>query len=512
MLLVAAAGALATIPVWMPAFPPMADLPQHAAQVVLLRNLLHPGFPFASMFHLHWLTPYLLGYLLVFALLPVVGIVAACKCVVALALGSMPPATALVMGETGADRRWALLVVPALYGFTYQWGFLNFLVAAPLGFVFLWLAYRHARAPRAGTAVALALSINALFFCHAMICAAFATMGGFILLLSGRNVPSAVRRALPLLTVLPLMLLWAHNTASHPLAHRPVDWDLGWIRTHETYYARTAEWTSGNGRPWGRITGFFPRLFGVHPGPLVPLVGLGIFGLPLLAGARPSRRVSAWIPFGTCIVILLLVPGVLFGTDFTFQRFTMFALPLYLLTLTRREQAPWPPWTWPACAIVAVAWIAGASFVTRAYDREAAGFPELTVRMEPGQRTISFVYDRDSPYTIAPTYLHFAVWASALRDGVVDPNFGVFHTPLVVYNEDQDLPMRLFGFEWSPWGYDWDYMRGREYRYFISHSADDMRWLMFQTATCPVRLVEHAGRWWLYEKDPACRPTAPARS
>src|SRR5215469_6850647 len=37
-----ACSVLAAIPVWLPSFPPMTDLPQHAAQIALLRNLQDP--------------------------------------------------------------------------------------------------------------------------------------------------------------------------------------------------------------------------------------------------------------------------------------------------------------------------------------------------------------------------------------------------------------------------------------------------------------------------------------
>src|SRR5262249_12558452 len=133
LFMLVAASLLATIPVWIPTFPPMTDLPQHGAQIALLREMLQPGFAFASYFSLNWFTPYLFGYLLVYVLVPIPGMVAACKLVISLALMALPLSTALVMTETGTDRRWALLAIPAMYGFSYQWGFLNFLVAAPIG-------------------------------------------------------------------------------------------------------------------------------------------------------------------------------------------------------------------------------------------------------------------------------------------------------------------------------------------------------------------------------------------
>jgi hypothetical protein len=125
----------------------MVDLPQHAAQISLLRNLHDPAFRFAGLFRVNWFTPYLLGYLVVYVLAPLCGIVTACKLVTAAALIGLPVTTALLMRETGADSYWALLTIPAMYGFSYTWGFFNFLVAIPIGLVFLILVIRHVRKP-----------------------------------------------------------------------------------------------------------------------------------------------------------------------------------------------------------------------------------------------------------------------------------------------------------------------------------------------------------------------------
>ena len=117
-LILLAASILATIPVWIPTFPPMTDLPQHGAQIALLREMLHPQqFAFAGDFDINWFTPYLFGYMLAYVLVPLIGIVAAIKTVVSLALVALPLSTALIMRETGTDRRWALLAIPAMYGF-----------------------------------------------------------------------------------------------------------------------------------------------------------------------------------------------------------------------------------------------------------------------------------------------------------------------------------------------------------------------------------------------------------
>jgi hypothetical protein len=504
MWLLLAASLAATIPVWIPTFPPMTDLPQHASQVALLRGMLTPDFPYESVFQVNWFTPYLLGYLLTFALMPLVGIVVACKVVVSLALASTPLATALVMTETGTDRRFALLAIPAMYGFSFQWGFLNFLVAGPLGLAFVWLALRQAKRPTRVGGVALGVAILLLFFCHALICLFFGSIAGGILLAGGDTLRTRIARLLPLAAVVPVMVVWGFGAMTSPVAQRPIDWDLNWLTTHDAYYTRLADWATTDGWGWGRLAGILPRLLGVRPGLLSTLVGLSLFLLPLAAGARFSRRPVVWVPFALCMVTLLVLPATLFGINLTFQRFTGFLLPLYLITLRQAPDRQRPRWTWPACALLSAGWIAVVAFHTVQYERDAAGFDEVLARMEPGERALTFAFERDSDGAIAPPFLHYPAWYSALKQGVVDPSVAGSHVQLVLYRPERQPLARLEGFEWEPGMFDWQLFGGAEYRYFVVKARGDLSGWMFRDATCTTRLLHHVNQWWVYESGPEC--------
>jgi hypothetical protein len=505
-LIVLVASLLATAPVWIPTFPPMTDLPQHASQVALLQAMLHGGFTYESSFHINWFTPYLLGYLLVYGLAPLVGIVTACKIIVAAALASLSIATALVMTETGTDRRFAILTIPAMYGLAYHWGFLNFLVAAPLGLVFLWLALRQARLPTPGGAIGLAAAINALFFCHALTCVFFGLIGGFILLLSGKTPGAAIRRILPLVSVVPVMILWGTRTIGNPLARMPVIWDLNWFTTEDAYYGALARWTTPGGWGWGRAAGMFPRLLGTRPGVLPTLVGLALFLLPVCAGARFTRRPALLAPLIVCLATLLFMPGGMFANDLLFQRFTIFALPLFLITLTESAGRPWPRWLWPACALVVTGWIGFVCANAIRYEADADGFEQILARMEPRDRALSVIFDRDSDGTIAPPFLHFPAWYSAVKGGLVDPSAAGLHVELVLFRPGSEPAARLLAFEWNPGVFEWERFGGARYRYFVVRAPLDLGARMFQGATCAVRLTHHVNSWWLYEKAPGCAP------
>jgi hypothetical protein len=276
-------------------------------------------------------------------------------------------------------------------------------------------------------------------------------------------------------------------------------WDLSWLTTEDTYYSVLAAWTTAGNLGWGRVTGFFPRLLGVRPGAIPLMFGLTLFLLPLAAGARLNRRLIACVPLALCTIVLFLVPGILFGTDFTFQRFTVFALPLYVVLLQKPNDRPWARWTWPAVALIVAAWIGVVSANARAYERDAAGFTDMLSRMEPGERVLFFAFERDSDGTIAPTFLHFPAWYGALKHGVVDPSVAGTHVQLVLYRPERLPGAMLFVFEWLPRTFNWTKHNGAQYRYFVARASVDRSTMMFRTAPCKPRLIHHSHRWWLYE-------------
>ncbi|MGH9410831.1 MAG: hypothetical protein ACRD1V_15415 [Vicinamibacterales bacterium] len=503
LLLVAIVALLAAIPVWIPAFPPMADLPQHAFQVMLLREMAQPGFPYRHLFEVNWFTPYLVGYLLVFGLSFVVGIVAACKIVVSLTIAGIPISAAALIAEADGEPRWALLAVPAMYGFDYQWGFLNFLVAVPLGLLFLALVVRVSKRPARRGLILVGLALNGLFFCHAMIAIACGAAAGLILLAQGSDWRTRVRLLLPIVSVIPLMAIWGLLTSEHPDAQQPIFWDLGWLRTTEDYYSWEASWAV-DGFGWGRLAGILPRALGAQPSIALYIFGGALLLIPAFSGARLRRDIRCWAPVLVCAAILFLAPSSTFGAYYVAERFAVFVLPLYALlwTAPAPRRARWQaPWIW--CALLLAAWISVVVSHTVAYQREAAGFTTVLSRLQPRERVMSFPFDRDSPDGIAPLFLHFSAWYGALDGGIVDPSLAVHHVELVRYRPDAEIGLRFWGFEFKPENFDWDYFGAAKFRYFLAREATSPAPHMFEDVPCVPRLVAHAGDWWAYEND--CR-------
>jgi hypothetical protein len=489
MLFLAIASVLATIPVWIASYPPMVDLPQHAAQVAMLRNLHDPSFSFGGLFQINWFTPYLFGYMAIYALTPLLGIVAACKLVISAALAGLPVSTSLLMKETGADRKWALLTIPAMYGFAYGWGFLNFLVAAPVGLIFLAFVMRHVRKPNWVTSVWLAIFAVLLFFCHALICGFFGLIACAFILAEAGAIRKAFVAMMPMASVLPFVMIWYLRTKSHPSAQAPIVWDLGWV--HSVYPTSLG----------GRASGFFRRMLGLRANRICITVGASFFAIPLLAGARPAKRLAVWIPFAVCLIVLLFLPTTVMGTSFVYERFTVFALPFFLLGMIPAKTGH-PAWRRVAVFLIIV-WVAIIAARTVRYDSEARDFNQILSKMDSNQRAMSLIFNQGTDPSPFPIFLHFPAWYSGTKGGVVDFSFAQFYPELVVYKPSR-APVVRNPYEFEPERFTWEWTKGAGYRYFVVRSPVDVGEFLSHGAPCRVTLAAHSNLWWLYEIDSHC--------
>jgi hypothetical protein len=479
------------------------------AQVALLRNLHDPGFRFAQLFEVNWFTPYLIGYMAVYVLVPLLGLVTAGKVVLSAALAGLPVGTALLLEETGGDAFWAVLTIPCMYGFSYEWGFLNFLVAVPIGLAFLVVIMRNLRAPLPRGQILAAILAALLFFSHALMFALSALAAGAYALLESRDLRRTTRVMFPVACLLPVAVLWYVRIQRDVRTHISLLWDLDWFHPE------------GAVSLGGRVNGFLPRMLGVEASAICLLMGTFLFMLPLLAGARPAKRAAAWTPLFIVACVLLLCPTGAMGTEFLYQRFTVLALPFFLCVLTAPRATP--PLGRVVVVLFVVFWVILLGIRTLRCNADAQGFAKILDAMEPNQRALSLIFNpwpTEQPPSAsggliaffapvtdlvrAPVFVHYPQWYSAMRMGVVDVSFALVYSELVVYRSDR-MPAVELGFELEPETFSWSRVDGGLYRYFIFRAPVDPGASLFRDAPCRVALVARSNEWWLYEKDPQCR-------
>lgn len=488
--------ALGVAGIWLAPHPPMIDLPQHAGQLALLKQMLAGGSPWTPLFQINPVTPYFIGFGLTLPLTYVLPVAAAMKLVLSLAYVAFVGMCVLLRRHFGGDARLDWLFLCSFFGYAYHWGFFTFLTASPLGLWFILQADRQAATGTTRQGVGLLLTGWVLLVAHGLVFLFTMMIATALLVLHNWRAPGQLlRRAWPhagvVLGLLAYVVVRAPTEAA--LALPPtvpaVMWQLG-LRHEVLSYA-----------------------FGLNWVPLYAAVAAVMALAPWLIGLRIHRqRLSALLPFGLLVVALNLVPSFVFETSFVYQRFAIFLFPAYAWCFAA-PAAPTRPWrSGTALALLVVACVAmlglNAQRAVR-FAAESADFDQVVSALQPGQRALGLVHVTDSAAIgDRGTYLHYPSWYQAEHQGLVDFNFAWVPPQIVRYRVDQRPPVPM-GLAWEPQTFDWQANGGALYRYFIvRHGPPDMS-PTFRGAPCMPRLLKASGTWRVYERVDRCGGPGP---
>lgn len=470
---------LSLTPVWVGSYLPLVDLPQHAAQISALRSIWSGDETMNALFRVNWFTPYLLGYLLLYTLALVMPITLATQCLVSLAVASIPLLTGRLLRAAGADERWKWLAIPCSFGFAFHWGFLSFIVAAPLGLLFLVRTIGFVREPTLRNGLGIALFAIILFFCHVIVLGIASLVSlGYVLGIHYRDLKALLVRALPYTAPLPLIGVWMAVTyeSEARVQNEPV--------VFGSFSYRLLQLLA---QPAGRED------FQSSPA-IVLVVTATVLLLPWLSGARFSPRPERWLPGTLALLAFLIAPHYIFSTAYFFQRLGLFLVPLWLMAWDSPKQQG----LIDRIAIpVVLLWVVVSTARFAAFARETETFDTLMTRIEPGRSVAAMPYDYQSPLFGMPVYLHFPAWYQAKHGGVVDFSFADFYSSMARYRENVG-PRLVEDVGWFPNTFDWDKHGGSRYDYFVVKSNIDVSSSIFKDALPRVEPVARSGWWWLY--------------
>jgi hypothetical protein len=480
----AACAAAALVPILGVKYLPMVDLPQHAAQVSVLAHWNDPAYGFAGQYELHPFTPYGACYLVGWAFARLLDIHAAMSLVVALSVVGLPLSLHYLLRTVGGERWWSLLGFPLAYGFSFYWGFLNFLVALPLMVVFVARGFGHARR---GTWTAVpglvALSV-ALFFAHAYAIALGLTLVGLEVVRRSRSIGALARGGLPLVVPGAMLVAWyvsfGRTEAASRAAEVPTVWELGRHRLVEL-----------PGLVLGRGDDPLMVAFGAA---LIVLVALSV--RPLRAAGRSWADA---VPLALVLAGYLLTPRAHRQICCMYQRFPVLILPFASLLLPPLRRVAYGRALRAGLCLVVVSWMAILTVRFVRSDREARLFDEILRHMEPRRSALGLVFLRESATPPRHLWLHHPVWYQAVKGGRCAGSEG--QLPIMIARLRPGDPRRVgHEFGWQPELFNWaDHGR---YDYYVVRAAVDLGPSLFRDATRPVLLRARSGPWWLYEAGP----------
>jgi hypothetical protein len=459
---------------------PMVDLPQHAAQLSEWVHLNDPRYGFADQFEINWWTPYLLSYLLARPFVFLLGVAGALKLVVLLSVLGTVVAYYLLLRSVGQDEWLCLLALPLSFGFSFYFGFTNFLIGTPLILVTLVLALRYAEQPSVRRGIPFAALLGTTFLAHVIAFAISSACAFFLTARKPRSWRGLLRDYWPLLGGLLFVLPWIPGFADSPdISSHPEQWNLSW----ERLWALPATLFAASSAD---------ELAGWLGGSVLLLVALSL--------GKPSRQ---WGRYGLLALGLLayfLFPFELRGVSFLFERFAVLIIPGMLL-LSAGERALLPRWVRrPLMLLFSVFWVAVFAQRVRHFNQEAGDFPRLIAELPPRMRVRPLVFtNRSEAFPGTPLFLHFPVYYQAEKGGFYGYSFARYYTCFVRYQPAVDIGMGE-DMEWNPGRFD-PRIEAAKYDIFIVRADWDASGSLFQRSPQRIVLESQSGPWWIYRAE-----------
>jgi hypothetical protein len=437
LLLFAVTASLVAWPFLVVTLPPVADLPQHAAQLGLFSEALSGDGPY----RVQWTTPYSLAYLPLALGRLLFGPFAGARLAVAAIAVAWAAALHLVAWRLRRPAAAAVAASVLAFNHALYWGFLPFLVGFPLFVVWSLLVDRE---PRPGWRPALLFAAGGLllYFAHALWFAA----------------------GLAWLAV-DALLRWRGGTPWRALLARLAGAGTVGVAAFGWYLSIAS--TSFNTPPlwvpdaWRRLlpSTWVEAAFGGLSGPLEPVV-VALLAAWLAAAAWAGWRqrgegegAAGWHRRLALAALLfaagaLLLPDKLTNTIEFNDRWLPPALALLLVAAPplplRRGLARAAAVTLLAVfvAFTAVAW-------QQAEEEELAGLMPALAALPEEPTLLGLDFVRGSRWLDRQPYLQTFAWGQVLHGGTLNFSFADFPPSPVVYDPPRHAPWTP-GLEWFP--------------------------------------------------------------
>jgi hypothetical protein len=508
-LAVALTGYVIVYPLTLVRYPPMVDLPFHAAQTAILAHHTDPAWHFQEQFTLHpFAVPYLSMYAAGAGLAWLLPIHLAAKGMAMLMLALLPVGLGVLCWGLKKSPALGLIAGALVWNTLTHWGFLNFLGALGLMAAAVGLALRIVDRPTRSAQVALAATLVALFFTH-VYRVPFAILG--VLAAGAVLYPVTCRfrpLLVPLLPVTCLFVGWALSQAA-PLPDAGLALTFDVSRVVDLPRHVFGAYTPPDGAP--------PTDLSVRERWLSGQVLASLAALAVLCGiarrregrteagdpATLWRRAAGPVPLllgAGMLLAYVMLPYEMGNWFYVYPReavsacyFLLAALP----DLPRRTGA-----RLGALGLVALAAVPTAQLVAteyRRFERLTADFREIVAEIPRAPRLFYLLYDLGGTSRRASPLLHLPAWIQAERGGWLNFHFVRWrHSPIRYRASGPAIPPALPGrFEWTP-----QHFRVREHgawfdTFLIRHSVDPSE--LF-TPDPSIQLVSRRGTWWLYRR------------
>ena len=486
-------------------YPPMTDLPFHAAQAATFRHYWDPAYHFREQFELHPLqSPYMGMYALGAALMLIFPPLLAVKITLAALLGLVPAGLAVMFHGMKKSPLLGLMGLGICWGNLTHWGFTNYVGALGLFAMTVGLTLLVLDRPTRRRRVALGLCLVALFFMHI-----FRFPFGIAAVVGTALVMFPVTRRLRpiLLPMLPSLALFALWWKLRPAA---LDGTLGPLSFHLDRLPREF---------MGAIVEGFTTKVAARALLVDFDVAYAVAVVCLLASALRAlrgRRVTGWdvgvtvVPLACAAVFLALFLVLPMRLGLWWYVYPREAVAATLVLFGACPDLPRARWLRvPLVLALGLGGLGAARAVAREYatfQPQTDDFDRITARLPQAPRLFYMVFDHGGTSRSTSPFMHLPAWVQAQKGGWLSWHFAVWNALPVTFRPRGQpgftvTPMTPPRWEWTPEQirspatfdaltpfYDWFLVRKRD-------APDDL----FQRDPA-IQRVDHQGLWWLYKR------------
>ena len=488
-------------------YPPLMDLPFHAAAASILRHYGDPAFHFREQFALHFMkVPYWTLYGLSAALALPFSIVTAMKLAMFLMLAALPAGLAtLFWGMKKSPLLGAMLGLVWVWNNLTQLGFLNFVAAIGVFCAAVGVTLRLVDEPTRKRQAALALLLLLIFATHIF---RFPLAVLAVLAATALSWPATRRWQEPLLALVPSALLFAvwyvvrdrDGTGPENIVLRAFTWNR--LQPH---LLRKYLFTTFRGPEEARDA----QLIFIA---LAIVFALGLVGfLVERRWAQWTRRerlfqLGATAAVAICalgeLVLYLRLPLVVGAWWYVYPR-ELLAVAL-LVTALIPDLPRLMPGRAALLALIALVAVKMTTLVAREYGvfaAQAEDFRAISQQLPQSPRLAYLIFDHSGTDFFGSPFMHLPAWIQAEKGGWLSFHFVSWNQgPLRYRVGSPDVPPPTPPrFEFTPERFDVA-TRGKFFDWFLVRSLTDPS--AHLAADPQIHRVAQIGRWWLYQRQP----------
>lgn len=410
--------------IWIAPHLPLVDYPQHVGQLALLKDLLLGQAAWSEIVTINYFTPNLVTYFLGLILSTVFSVTTAFKLLISAGYVVFIFACIQLRKHFQIDPRldWAFLL--PFFGYAYKWGFITFIISAPIALFFILFADLYAKNPSlklGGILVSIGLLLSEA---HGVMFLFSLSVACCLILAHTKNVKYFILTLTPcLILILLFTVLFKLNsdfnaqlkldnyTLNNGLA---LEWRLEFKRIPYAL-AHTVTKSIAN----------LPAITFISTASV-------IFLTPWLLGLRPNfKNKTALIFFVLVDIVILFSPYHVLGTNLIHQRFAILLIPSYILLFSTKSPNALIPQKYKekiekgTLIVLIIGTLTSLSlhnYSNFLFKKETQDISALLGTLEINQKAFYVIANNYSQSNQHDVYDHYPVWYQVEKSGFVEGN------------------------------------------------------------------------------------------